>query len=133
MAPTLSASPPTLGGGYQLSLSDGVATVVLRVPSYEVLSDGIGVRETVWRIAKPLRNDEHPTMKPVALVDLALQNSSRNGDIVLDLFSGSGSTLIACEQSGRTCYGMEMGPRYCDVIIRRWENFTGRQATRVEA
>ncbi|WP_425057889.1 site-specific DNA-methyltransferase [Sporomusa carbonis] len=74
----------------------------------------------VWEIARPKRSDEHPTMKPIALVARAIQNSSRAGDIVLDLFGGSGSTPIAAEQTGRICYTMELDPKYCDVIVKRY-------------
>lgn len=83
---------------------------------------------TVWDIDKPLRNEEHPTMKPIELITKAIANSSLMGDIVLDLFGGSGSTLIACEQTGRICYTMELDPKYCDVIISRWEKLTGQIA-----
>jgi len=82
----------------------------------------------VWNIKKPARNDLHPTMKPVELVERSIRNSSRNGDIVLDCFGGSGSTLIAAEKSARRCFMMELDPKYCDVIIRRWQEFTGRAA-----
>jgi DNA modification methylase len=75
---------------------------------------------------------EHPTMKPVSLCAKAIENSSKAGDIVIDLFGGSGSTLIACEQLNRTCYMMELDPIYCDVIIKRWENFTGQKAVLAE-
>jgi DNA modification methylase len=67
-------------------------------------------------------------MKPVALIEHALGNSSKQGDIVLDVFGGSGSTLIACEKTGRENRSMELDPKYCDVIIRRWQEFTGKQA-----
>lgn len=70
----------------------------------------------------------HPTMKPIELIAYALKKSSDKGDIVLDPFGGSGSTLIACEQTGRQCYMMELDSRYCDVIIERWENYTGQKA-----
>ena len=76
-----------------------------------------------------MKNDLHPTMKPVALVEKAIRNSSKTKDIVLDLFGGSGSTLIACEQTGRRCRMMELDPKYVDVIIHRWQDFTGQQAT----
>jgi DNA modification methylase len=82
----------------------------------------------VWNIKKPARNDLHPTMKPVELVERSIRNSSRNGDIVLDCFGGSGSTLIAAEKTARRCFMMELDPKYCDVIIRRWQEFTGREA-----
>ena len=70
----------------------------------------------------------HPTQKPVALLERALMNSSRPGDIVLDPFLGSGSTLIAAERLGRRCHGMEIEPRYVQVAVERWERFTGRKA-----
>ena len=70
----------------------------------------------------------HTTPKPVELVAKALQNSSKGGDAVLDLFGGSGSTLIAAEKTGRKAYLMELDPKYCDVIVKRWEDFTGKKA-----
>jgi DNA modification methylase len=82
----------------------------------------------VWFIDKPARNDLHPTMKPVALVERALRNSSKSRDIVLDPFGGSGSTLIACEKSGRQARLVELDPRYCDVIVQRWQDWTGAMA-----
>ncbi len=87
----------------------------------------------VWQIRKPQKNDLHPTMKPVELVERAIRNSSRPGAIVLDPFGGSGTTLIAAEKSGRIARLMELDPKYCDVIVRRWEDFTGGTATRVAA
>lgn len=93
---------------------------------------GLGAHKTtVWEIDKPRSSVEHPTMKPVELIDNALLNNSKIGDSVLDLFLGSGSTLIACEQRNRKCYGMELDPHYCDVIIKRWEDFTGKQAVKI--
>jgi DNA modification methylase len=83
----------------------------------------------VWQIKKPHKNDLHPTMKPVELMERAVRNSSKTRDIVLDPFGGSGTTLIACEKSGRRARLMELDPKYVDVIIRRWESFTGKQAT----
>ena len=80
---------------------------------------------------KPVRNAEHPTMKPLRLIGQLIQNSSRRGETVMDLFGGSGSTLMACEQTGRKCLTMELDPRYADVIIDRWETFTGRKAEKV--
>lgn len=77
---------------------------------------------------KPLKNDLHPTMKPIKLLARLIQNSSNKGDAVLDLFGGSGSTLIACEQLGRVCYTSELDPRFVDVIIERYETFTGKKA-----
>ena len=87
----------------------------------------------VWQIKKPQKNDLHPTMKPVELVERALRNSSRPGDVVLDPFGGSGTTLIAAEKSGRVARLMELDPKYADVIVRRWEDFTGKQAIREAA
>lgn len=84
----------------------------------------------VWQIKKPHKNDLHPTMKPVELVERAIRNSSRPGDTVLDCFGGSGTTLIAAEKSGRTARLMELDPKYVDVIVRRWQDWTGKQATR---
>jgi len=82
----------------------------------------------VWLIDRPARNDLHPTMKPVALVERAIRNSSRKGDIVLDPFAGSGTTLIAAQETGRVARLLELDPRYVDVIIKRWEAMTGRSA-----
>ena len=83
---------------------------------------------TVMYEDKPLRNMLHPTMKPVTLMGQMARNSTRSGGIVLDLFGGSGSTMIACEQLGRRCYMMELDTRYADAILERWEDFTGRKA-----
>lgn len=83
---------------------------------------------TVYREAKPQNSDLHPTMKPIALVQHHIQNSSERGDVVLDLFGGSGTTLIACERSGRINRSMELDPRYCDAIVQRWQEHTGKIA-----
>lgn len=92
----------------------------------------LGTLETdVVRENKTLKNDLHPTMKPLKLLGRFINNSSAKEDIVLDLFGGSGSTLIACEQLGRRCFTMELDPKYCDVIIKRWEAFTGEEAEKV--
>ncbi len=82
----------------------------------------------VWFIDKPRKNDLHPTMKPVALVERAIRNSSKSRDIVLDPFGGSGTTLIACEKAGRSARLVELDPKYVDVICRRWQNWTGETA-----
>ena len=84
--------------------------------------------KSVWEIDKPAKSDLHPTMKPIRLIENAILNSSAENDCIMDLFGGSGSTLIACEQLDRTCYMMEYEPHYIDVIIKRWEEFTGRKA-----
>lgn len=86
----------------------------------------------VWFIKKPSRNTLHPTMKPIELVERALKNSSKSHDIVLDSFGGSGSTLIACEKLGRQCRMLELDPKYVDVIVKRWEDFTGKTAVHAE-
>ena len=86
-----------------------------------------GAREQgdVWFFDKPVRNDLHPTMKPVALVERAIRNSSKSRDVVLDPFGGSGSTLIACEKAGRQARLVELDPRYVDTIVLRWQEFSG--------
>ena len=85
----------------------------------------------VWDFDRPTKSEEHPTMKPVPLVARAIINSSKKGNNVLDLFGGSGTTLIACEQTGRKCFMSELDPHYCDVIIQRWENLTGKKAVKI--
>jgi site-specific DNA-methyltransferase (adenine-specific) len=77
---------------------------------------------------RPTRADIHPTMKPVGLFDYQIKNNTNVGDLVLDLFNGSGTTIIACEQNGRTGYAMELDPRYVDATVQRWENLTGEKA-----
>jgi DNA modification methylase len=84
--------------------------------------------KTVWELKKESKNDYHPTQKPVELPERAIANSSKSGDTVLDLFGGSGSTLIACEKINRNARIMELDPKYCDVIVKRWEDFTGKKA-----
>ena len=79
-----------------------------------------------------INNYKHPTQKPVTISARAIKNSSNEENIILDLFGGSGSTLIACEQLNRKCYMMELDPHYIDVIIQRWENFTGKKAIKIE-
>jgi DNA modification methylase len=86
----------------------------------------------VWQVDKPSSSPLHPTMKPLALIERAIQNSSQSGDKVLDTFLGSGSTLIACDRTGRICYGMELEPLYVDVAVMRYEAFTGEKAKRSE-
>ena len=83
----------------------------------------------VWFVDKPVKNDLHPTMKPVALVERAIRNSSKSRDIVLDLFGGSGTTMIAAEHAGRRARLVELDPKYVDVIVKRWQNLTGAHAT----
>ncbi|GAI75189.1 unnamed protein product, partial [marine sediment metagenome] len=89
-----------------------------------------GSDSDVWDINKDT-NYEHPTQKPIALAARAINNSSKKGMIVLDFFGGSGSTLIACEQLKRICYMMEIDPIYCDVIIKRWEQYSNKKAVKI--
>jgi DNA modification methylase len=85
-------------------------------------------QEDIWEFQRTLKNDLHPTMKPIPLIENALSNSSNPKDIIIDLFGGSGSTLIACEKQNRHARLMELDPKYCDVIVKRWEDFTGKKA-----
>ena len=89
------------------------------------------ISTTVIEEDKPSRSIEHPTMKPIKLLARQIKNSSKKGENVLDIFGGSGSTLITCEQLGRHCFTVELDPKYCDVIIKRWEDFTGQQAEKI--
>lgn len=84
---------------------------------------------TILEFDRPTKNAEHPTMKPVALFEYLMLNNTKGGDLVLDSFGGSGTTLVAAEKNGRRAALMELDPLYCDVIIRRWQEFTGKQAT----
>ena len=86
------------------------------------------MQTTVISEAKPSISEQHPTMKPVKLLGRLIKNSCQMNENVMDLFGGSGSTLIACEQLHRNCYMMELDPVYCDVIISRWETLTGHKA-----
>ena len=89
---------------------------------------GDNKQDTVWNMKRPSKSEAHPTMKPIELIEKALVYSSKQEDIVLDLFLGSGSTLIAAQKTGRICYGMELDPKYVDVIVKRWEDYTGEKA-----
>lgn len=91
----------------------------------QVKPDEQAIGTDIWEVDKPRANKEHPTMKPISLMTRAILNSSERGDIVLDSFLGSGSTLIACEKTGRRCYGTELDPKFADVIVQRWVDFTG--------
>jgi site-specific DNA-methyltransferase (adenine-specific) len=84
---------------------------------------------TILEFDKPSRNGEHPTMKPVALFEYQMLNNTKGGDLVLDSFGGSGTTMIAAEKNGRVARLMELDPKYCDVIVKRWQDFTGKNAT----
>lgn len=87
---------------------------------------------TVIDFNRPTRADIHPTMKPVGLFDYQIKNNTKSGDAVLDLFCGSGTTIMACEQNGRRAFCMELDPKYVDVIIDRWEKFTGQKAIKLK-
>jgi len=82
----------------------------------------------VWDFDRPSVSELHPTTKPVDLIIKAIENSSNKDDLLIEPFLGSGSTMIACEKTNRKCYGMELDPKYCDVIVKRWEDFTGKKA-----
>lgn len=86
---------------------------------------------SIWNIDKPTKSKLHPTMKPVSLISKCILNSSKAEDIVIDIFGGSGSTLIAAEKLNRKCYMLELDPHYCDVIITRWEKYSGKKAKKV--
>ena len=86
---------------------------------------------TVWDIKRNSKNENHPTEKPVAVIQRPMLNSSKPGDLILDLFGGSGTTIISAEQTGRRCFAMEISPAYCDVTVMRWQNATGQKAERV--
>ena len=96
----------------------------------EIYSDKIST--TVINEDRPAVSDLHPTMKPIKLLARLIVNSSKEKENVIDLFGGSGSTLISCEQLNRSCYMMEYDPHYVDVIIERWENFTGQKAVKIK-
>jgi DNA modification methylase len=83
---------------------------------------------SIWNVNKPNQSKLHPTMKPIEVIEIPMLNSSKGHDIVLDLFGGSGSTMIAAEKQGRCARLMELDPKYCDVIVKRWEDFTGKKA-----
>lgn len=86
---------------------------------------------TVINMDRSIRSELHPTMKPVALFDYLIKNNTKSGDIVLDIFGGSGTTIMACEQNGRRGFLMELDPKYCDVIVKRWEKFTGEKVVKI--
>lgn len=123
------------GPGMALEFGSGHETVTVLLDKKcagRVVSFG-GEISDVWHFGREKGGYVHPTQKPVALVERALDNSSRAGNLVLDPFAGSGTTLIACERKGRRFAGLELDPKYCDVIVRRWEEFTGKKAARWRA
>lgn len=95
----------------------------------DILQDNTPV--SVIRENKPSKSAEHPTMKPLKLLAHSIKNSSKKGELVLDLFGGSGSTMMTCEQLGRKCYTMEYDPKFVDVIVKRWEKLTGQKAVKI--
>jgi DNA modification methylase len=109
---------------------DGSYTLLLGGKLYRLRGELEEIPGTVVSVPKPLKSALHPTTKPVELVSVCVSNSSRSGGIVFDPFCGSGSTVIACERLGRACCALEIDPRYVQVGIMRWQNFTGRQAVR---
>ena len=122
MNPTFDGEKTTIKiGEYHLELDGAVTGKIIRGKD----------RTDIWEDKKPTKSKEHPTMKPVTLVSKAIRASSDRGNIVLDLFGGSGTTMIAAEEFGRKCYMMELDPRYVDVIINRWEKKTGMMAEKV--
>lgn len=106
----------------------GLEDIIIKVSDYEIVHRGDDSDNSTWFMDRPTRNAEHPTMKPIHLVVRAIENSSKYEDIILDLFGGSGSTLIAAEETGRRGFLMELDPKYCDVIVKRWEKLTGKKA-----
>ena len=114
-----------------LTFTSGTRSIAVKVPSFEIVYEGTEEDSTVWRFEKPKKNGDHPTMKPIPLCAKAIKNYSKPGDIVLDQFGGSGSTLMAAQQTGRACYTVEFDPVYAEVIIRRWESFTGEKAIKI--
>jgi len=108
---------------------DKLSKEELKAMIEDILADKIPT--TVIHEDKPLKNDVHPTMKPIRLLSRLIKNSSRRGEKVIDFFGGSGSTLISCEQLGRRCFMIELDPKYVDVIINRWETLTGETAVKI--
>ena len=120
-----------LGGSVFTQNDDGTVTARIGGESIVISGDNLVAQpapSTIIHCEKPRRSADHPTMKPVELVSKMLRNSTRTGDIVLDLFGGSGSTLISCEMLGRQARLMELDPRFVDVIVKRWQEFTGKDA-----
>ena len=118
-------------GGYQIAINNGVSNLILIVPSYEVAANNDSDDTTIWYIDRPTKSGDHPTMKPIKLCGRAILNSSKAGQIAFDPFGGSGSTLMAAEQIDRICYLMELDEKFCDVIVRRWEEYTGLKAEHI--
>lgn len=119
-------------GDHQIvSFFNGERNVAFKATNLELISNDGEENSSIVRFDKPKRNGDHPTMKPITLCAHGIMNSSKPGDKVLDMFGGSGSTLIACEQTGRHCRIIEFEPKYADVVIRRWETYTGQTANKL--
>ncbi len=120
--------------GMIIEVGNGIETtqIVLDAKTTGKVLTFDGSCDDIWQFGRPKGDYVHPTQKPVALVERAILNSSKPDNIVFDAFTGSGSTLIACEKLGRRFIGCELDPKYCDVIISRWQNYTGGQAIKVE-
>lgn len=124
------------GAGHYFSEKRNISTIIKSKEEFSEMSKdelvdyiySILDRSTVFFEDKPMSDDLHPTMKPVSLIERQIKNSTRQGEIVLDLFGGSGTTLVACEKLGRRCFMMEYDPKYADVIIDRWESITDKKA-----
>jgi len=129
------------GGRKQTTVVDMTDTPFVRLPDGRwqvtigeqmMIVDGDAkvewVEGSILRELKPKRNDVHPTMKPVALIEKMLRNSAKTGHVVLDPFGGSGSTMMACERLGMSARLMELSPQFADVIVKRWQEYTGRAA-----
>lgn len=117
-------------GGMVLKFFDGEKTYFAEVPAVTNIEIDDPALTTIWDFGREVKY-VHPTQKPVALVERAIKNSSKYGQVVVDFFGGSGTTLIAAEKTGRTCYMMELDEKYCDVIVQRWEELTGEKAVLV--
>lgn len=125
--PCLQIVPLIEKRGFHITVSTAENHVSFECKDVKVLEAFTGDKSSVWYFNRPTSSKEHPTMKPVELITRALNNSSKRGDIVLDLFGGSGSTLIAAEHIGRLGYLMELSPIFCDVILERWSRATGKK------
>lgn len=111
-------------------IDDDIDIDLLTADELRELVRGINNLSSVLRYDKPTKNEDHPTMKPIELIKRQVKNSTKQGQKVLDIFGGSGTTLLACEELDRSCYMMELDPKYCDVIVKRWEDMTGGKAVR---
>ena len=124
-------------------LRDGEPTTSVRFPVEEAKKWGVSLEDykkfveelkensSIFYADVPLKDDLHPTMKPIELIKKQIKNSSKEGDSILDLFGGSGTTLLACEELNRKCFMMEYDPKYADVIIERWEQASGKVAQKI--